>query len=289
MLRETITQRHGGERTVAVVLTEAARTVATDGERSQQQVLPVVVDLSEERHEVVAFLDTRGALRARGGVRPHVLIVLQGVHLGVGREVVARLRVELQTGEDVECVLSSECEVVGGGVRPGPLHVVGLRNRSGRCGVVHHVGVPSVGHAVDEACIVVDTEVRTEQQTLDGSDVHVGITEDTPDLQTVVAVVIELAQGVLAVAHATNRTGEGHAVLFIDGHRRSHLQGVLQRLAVYLVRVSDGHVLTNGDEFVHLVAGVDTTGDALEVGVLQDTIVLLVAERNQRRCLLSSI
>ena len=100
---------------------------------------------------------------------------------------------------------------------------------------------------------------------------------------------IELAQWVLAVAHATHRTREGHAVFFIYGHGGRHLQGVLQRLAVNLIGVGDGKVLTNSDEFVHLVAGVDTSRQTLKVGVLEDTVGFLVAERNQGRGLLGGV
>ena len=142
---------------------------------------------------------------------------------------------------------------------------------------------------MDESSIVVDTEVRTQQQSLYRSDVGIGVTEDTPDLQSVVAVVIEFAERVLTVAHATHRTRERCSILFVDRHGGRHFQCILQRLAVHLVAVSDGEVLADGDDFVHLVTGVDASRDAFEVGVLQDTVVLLVTEGQQSRCLLSGI
>ena len=128
---------------------------------------------------------------------------------------------------------------------------------------------------------VVKTEVGTQCKTLDGLNVDVAITKDTPHLQTVVAVVIKLAKRVLTVAHPTYRTREGNAVLFIDRYCGRHLQCVLQRLTVNLVRIGNRSILANGDHLVHLVAGVDTTGEALKVGVLQDTVVLLVSEREE--------
>ena len=72
-------------------------------------------------------------------------------------------------------------------------------------------------------------------------------------------------------------TREGRAILFIDGQRGRHLQGVLQGLAVHLVRVGDGGIFAHGHDLVHLVAGVDACRHTLEVGVFQDTIVLLIA------------
>ena len=138
--------------------------------------------------------------------------------------------------------------------------------------------MPCVGNAVDVFRPQVETEVRTEQQTLDGFDVYECITEDTPHLQAVVTVVIELAQRVLAVAHATYRTREGLAVLFINGHCGGHLQSVLQRLAVNLIRIGDRSILTDGNHLVHLEAGVDTARETFEIGVFQDTFVLLISE-----------
>ena len=104
----------------------------------------------------------------------------------------------------------------------------------------------------------VETEVRAEQQALDRLDVNKGVTEYTPHLQAVVAVVIEFTHWVLAVAHATHRTREGHAILFIYRQCRGHLQSILQRLAVHLVRVGDSGILADSHHLVHLETGVDT-------------------------------
>ena len=96
---------------------------------------------------------------------------------------------------------------------------------------------------------------------------------------------IELAQGVLAVAHATHRTRECHAVFFVDGQGGRHLECILQRGAVYIVRIRELCILAYADDFVNLVGAVETCREILEVGIFQHTGSLLVAEREERGAL----
>ena len=92
---------------------------------------------------------------------------------------------------------------------------------------------------------------------------------------------IELAQRVLAVAHATHRAGECLVVLLIYGHSRRHLEGVLHREAVHLVGVADCEVLADGDKLVDIEACVHASREVLEVSVFQYTVVLLVSDRHK--------
>ena len=142
---------------------------------------------------------------------------------------------------------------------------------------------------MDERLVVVYTEVRAQYHAFYWLDVYVGITEHTPDLQAVVAVVIQLAQRILTVTHTAYRTTEGLVVLFIYRNRRSHLEGILHWEAVHLVGVAYSEVLTNSDKLVHVVAGIDTAREVLEVGIFQNTGVLLVAQRHEGRVLVGGV
>ena len=238
---------------------------------------------------MITFLNTTGALCASCCIRPHVFVFLYVEHLGIAAEIVACLTIEFDTGEKVESMLNTNIEVVCGSVRPCPFHVVGLRNRGGRCVVVHHVGMPCVGNGMYECSIVVDTEVRTKHQTLQWVDVDVAITENTPYFQCVVAVVFQFAQRVLTVTHTADRTGESGVVFFINRQCRRHLQGIFHRCAIHLVGIGDGQILTHGNQFVHLERTVHTSGDVLEVGVLQNTLIVFVSQGHQQSAALCGI
>ena len=116
VLRETITERSCGEGTVAVVLTETAGTVATDGEACEQEVVPVVVKFAEEGNEGVAGLATIEFLSACCSGRPHVEGVFNCELLSVTADVDNLLLVEFHTTEYGEgMILWERYEIVGGG------------------------------------------------------------------------------------------------------------------------------------------------------------------------------
>ena len=100
---------------------------------------------------------------------------------------------------------------------------------------------------------------------------------------------IQFTERVLAVAHTAHRAGEGDAVLFIDRKGRGHLQGVLHRSAVHLGSMGDGQVFTDGNVLTKFQAGIDSCGQVLEIGVFQDTLVILVTDGNQYRGTLAHI
>ena len=114
VFRQAVSQSCGRERTVTVVASEAGATVTTDGERSQQELIPVVVDLAEEGCQVIARCDTRCTFRTRSGIRPHIFIVFQGEHFGIARIVIAVLVMELHTHQDAEMMVLPKSEVVVG-------------------------------------------------------------------------------------------------------------------------------------------------------------------------------
>ena len=130
---------------------------------------------------------------------------------------------------------------------------------------------------MDERSIVVKTEVRADVETLDGLEADVAVAEETPHGEAVVAVLIELAEWVLTVGHTTDRATEGHTVLLIHRNGRRHLERVLERLAIHLVAIGKGEVLAHADNLIDVVGAVHADSDVLKVGVLQDTVGLLVA------------
>ena len=100
---------------------------------------------------------------------------------------------------------------------------------------------------------------------------------------------VKLAHGVLAVAHTTNRTREGLTVDLIDGQCGSDLQSVLQRSAVYIIRIREGGILAYADNLINLIRAVEAGGKVLEVGMLQHTSSLLIVEREERRALVGGL
>lgn len=105
----------------------------------------------------------------------------------------------------------------------------------------------------------------------------------------VVAVVILLAGGILTVGHRADGTGKSIAVLFIHRYHGRHLQCVLHRGAVNLRRIGDREVLANGDNLVEVPRGVESGSDILEVGVFQNTVHILVAQREHSAVLVVSV
>ena len=67
--------------------------------------------------------------------------------------------VELHTQEHAEMVVVENGEIIVGRVCPCPFRIVRSAQRDARRGVVHDVRVECIVHAVDEALVVVETEV----------------------------------------------------------------------------------------------------------------------------------
>ena len=107
--------------------------------------------------------------------------------------------------------------------------------------------------AADIAVSVVDTEVRTEEHTLNWCDVNICIGKDTPLLQTIVLIMVKLTHWVLAVAHTTYGTRESHAVNLIDRQCGRHFQRILQWCTIHAVRIREGCIFTYGDNTVDLI------------------------------------
>ena len=222
-------------------------------------VVPVIVDLAEVRHQLVTVTSTANGLDASTGTGPHIVDCFQGIVHTTSGKVDAIVLMSLQSEQDIEVVVLGDIKIILSSVRPCPLCAVGLSQFTGIGVIVDNVRVPGVSQCADVTIGIVDTEVRTDQQSFDGGDVGIGVGKDAPFLQTVVLVMIELAHWVLAVRHTTYRTGECLAVNLVNGQRGRHFQGVLQRCTIYIIRIREGSILTNRHNLVDFVTAVETS------------------------------
>ena len=193
-------------------------------------------------------------------------------------EVDDALLVDFRAHEHVEMMVLLYVEEIVERVRPCVVGVVGLSEVCLGYVVVHDVRLEGVCHGIDERGGVVDTEVGTEHEALERLDVDVGVSEQSPIVEVVVLVMVKLTQGVLAVAHATDWSGERGAVCLIHWHRRRHLQGVLHWCRVHLLGVRQREVLAHGHHLADVERSVHTCREALEIGILQYALVVLVAQ-----------
>ena len=108
----------------------------------------------------------------------------------------------------------------------------------------------SIRHRIDKRSLKIQTEVRTQGQSLDRLQFYEGITEDAPVVEVVIAVLILLTTRVLTVGHTSYRTCEGLAIFFVNRNDRRHLQGILHRMAIYLRGISQCYILTYGYNLV---------------------------------------
>ena len=142
---------------------------------------------------------------------------------------------------------------------------------------------------------IVDTEGGLDVQILQGVDVEKHVAEGAPVTVTVVAVAVETGHRVLTVGIAAYRTG----VLAIGGvyrQRGIELKHILQESArgLYFVGTVKGEMLAhrqqvsvaNPDEFI---VGIHTGREALEVALLDNTFILIITQREERRAALRAV
>ena len=99
-----------------MVLTETAGTVMTQGERGKQLVVPVVVDLTEVRHQLIAVTGTANGLNTCTGTGPHIVDGLQRIVVTTTCEVDTIVLMSLETEQDVEVVVLHDIEVILDGI-----------------------------------------------------------------------------------------------------------------------------------------------------------------------------
>ena len=254
----------------------------TQREAGHVLVVEGVVHLAEERYQREAAGITVRLRLTDTGSRPHIVLVQQHEVELLTAEPHIVLAVELDTGHGVGTVLAL-LEVVSGNEVPHPLRPVLLLGLHGILRTSHGTFRNRIGEDALLLLRVVQTEGSLDVQVLQGVDVDIGITEHTPVGVAVVLVTLQTSQRVLTVGVAAYRTGK-LAGGGIDGQRGVELQHVLQEAArgLHLTGAVDGEVLTDGHDVAvldlhQLVLSVHTTREALEVGVLDDTLVLIVS------------
>ena len=154
-------------------------------------------------------------------------------------------------------------------------------------------GIGRVGHGTfrygigEDALLflgIVDTKGGLDVEAFERVDVQESVTKHSPVGVTVVGVAFEAGEGVLAVGVAAYRTGE-LTVGGVNGDGRVELEHVLQESAgslhfggaVHGEVFADGHNVTVAN-FQELVVRVDTGAQTGEVGVFDNTVVLIVTQ-----------
>ena len=133
-----------------------------------------------------------------------------------------------------------------------------------------------------ECGVVVKAEIGTESQAFHRLDVDIGIAEETPYVESIVAVESKFAKRILTVGHTAYRACVGDSVGLKYRYSRGHFESVFQRLAINLVCICKGEVLAYSQYAGDIERGVHSGRDILEVGVFEYTFVLAVAQREQR-------
>ena len=156
---------------------------------------------------------------------------------------------------------------------------------------IGRVGNRSLGNRICEDALfflsIVETECRLDVQVVYWVDVQEYVAERAPVGIAVVAVTLQASHRVLTVGIATHRTSK----LSVGGvywQRWVELQHVLQESAWsrHLAGAVQCEVLTYGNDvpvinLQELIVGVDTSRIALEVAALDDTLVLVVSQREE--------
>ena len=162
----------------------------------------------------------------------------------------------------------------------GPVLLLGFDSVGG-------VGHVAFGDGIGEDALlllgVVEAEGGADVEALEGVDVEVSITEQAPVGVAVVLVALQACQRVLAVGIAAHGAGK-FAGGGVHRQRGVELQHVFEEAAggLHFGGAVDGEVFAEGHHLVEkVVLGVHTSGEAFEVGVLDDTHVLVVAQREE--------
>ena len=127
---------------------------------------------------------------------------------------------------------------------------------------------------------VVQAEGGTDIESFQGVQVDVCVTEDTPVGIAVVAVVVDYTRYVLAVGHGAVGAAPVSSVYRAHGNHRkgNHCVAHYITWGLHFGGTVEGEVFTDGQEITYyFIIAVDTGGDAVEVGVLYQTVVLIIS------------
>ena len=262
----------------------------TKSERDEITIVVRVVGLAEERDERVAAGRAVSLGCAHTRIRPHISGVEHYIVLFITREIFVLLTVELHTEQEIGTVLI-DIQVIGDDSVPHPLEPVLLLCFNTVLIVSHRSLCYRIGEDTLFLLSIVDTGCGAYVQSLIRCYVEESVTEQAPVGVTVVAVSLKTCQRVLTVGIAAHRTCE-LAIGRIDRQRGVELQHVLEeaaggchlRGAVESEVLTDRHIVAND-----LIVGVDTSREAVEVRGLDDTIVLIVAQREIAATFLTAV
>ena len=140
---------------------------------------------------------------------------------------------------------------------------------------------------------IVDTCRGTDIQTFDRVDIDEHVSEQTPIGVSVVFVALQNRERILTLRETAGRRSLCQiAVGRIDRQQGVVLEHALNVTAgsAYLRSAVKREVLTDSHNiFQHLIVGVNTRRETVEVRSLDDTVVLVVTQREERATLLSAI
>ena len=186
------------QRSALVVLVQARGGIAAQGSRDEIAVGVVIVELAEKREQSPFCLAATHGLLTSASTNLHIVYVLEGI-VAVGTvKTFGTILDKLSTNECAHMMYTTKSLQVVSGVGPG----VGVALAVGTADTVHVAGLDAASQVLVEILGVFNTEVRLQCQSVEGLDVDIGVTEDTPRFVGVVASVIQLVYADLAGSSA---------------------------------------------------------------------------------------
>ena len=184
-------------------------------------------------------------------------------------------------------------QIIGNNSVPHPLRPVLLLCLNG----ILIVGYYAFGDRIREETLlllrIVNTCRSTDIQTFDRVDIDEHVSEQTPIGVSVVFVALQNGERILTLREAAGRRSLRQiAVGRIDRQQGVVLEHALNVTAgsAYLRSAVKREVLTDCHDVVqHLIVGVNTRRETVEVSRLDDTVVLVVTQREERTTLLTTV
>ena len=174
-------------------------------------------------------------------------------------------------------------KVVSGNGVPHPLRPMFLLRLHGIDGVRHSALGDRIGENALLLLCIIQTKSGTDVEILEGVDIDVGIAEHAPITVAIVGITLQSCHGVFAVRITTHRT----CIVATDSTDRDgwvELQHILQESSrcLHFAGAVDREVLADGDDvsvaqLQQFVVRIHAGRKTLEVGVLDDTVILIIS------------
>ena len=231
------------------------------------------------------------AAGTRTGAYLHVVGVFKGIPFARSRQVAERIADGLGSEQHGQVVLVGKGLVVVGGIGPGPGIALTVYTRH----AVYIAGIHRTAERVVEVLAVLDTDIGLEREALDGFQLEVGITQDTPRRVVVVLGILDELHGVGQVrSNQLQRTGPrtvktAHGQCRVLAHGRERHTPVAGNIDTPVFPVGQHEVLAHRDILVEVVSRVDTGRVALVEGLPDVTVLVDVVERKHHRTLVGIV